>query len=97
MTFAAKVEVFDGAKPCLGDKKPMLWGTNQIELNKPCDTFQISFFSKTHDYCDWTRWGLAQADYCQNKDLSAAISTGNGAWRAFAYDIANSDPSNNKS
>ena len=65
MTFAAKVEVFDGAKPCLGDKKPMLWGTNQIELNKPFDTFQISFFSKTHDYCDWTRWGLAQADYCQ--------------------------------
>lgn len=97
MTFAAKVEVFDGAKPCLGDKKPMLWGTNQIELNKPFDTFQISFFSKTHDYCDWTRWGLAQADYCQNKDLSAAISRGNGAWRAFAYDIANSDPSNNKS
>lgn len=97
MTFAAKVDVFDGAKPCLNGAKPMLWGANQNELNKPFDTFQISFFSKTDDYCDWTRWGLAQADYCQNKDLNAAVSNGNDGWCVFAYDIANSDPSNNKS
>ena len=96
-TFLAKVETFSGAKPCLGDVKPMLWGANQKELNKPFDTFQISFFSKTDDFCDWTRWGLAQADYCQNKDMSSAASKNEEGWRAFAYDIANSDPSNNKS
>ncbi|MBR2919890.1 MAG: hypothetical protein IKC27_00855 [Kiritimatiellae bacterium] len=96
-TFFAKVETFDGAKPLLGDLKPMLYGTNQKELNKPFDTFQISFFSKTHDFCDWTRWGLAQADYCQNKDMSSGLSRGGDGWRVFAYDIANSDPSNNKS
>jgi len=97
MTFLAKVEVFDGAKPCLRDDKPMLWGTNQYQLNKPFDTFQVSFLSLTDDFCDWTRWGLAQADYCQNKDLSCAASQNKDGWRAFAYDIANSDPSNNKS
>ena len=97
MTFAGKVEVFDGAKPTLGDVKPMLWGTNQYELNKPFDTFQVSFFSATDDFCDWTRWGLAQADYCQNKQLECALSKDKDGWRAFAYDIANSDPSNNKS
>ena len=97
MTFAGKVEVFDGAKPVLGDVKPMLWGANQITLNQPFDTFQVSFFSKTDDFRDWTRGGLAQADYCQNKDLSCALSKDRDGWRAFAYDIANSDPSNNKS
>lgn len=97
MTFVGKVEVFDGAKPVLGDVKPMLWGANQHSLNEPFDTFQIAFFSKTDDFCDWTRWGLAQADWCQNKDLSCAVSHGKDGWRAFAYDIANSDPSNNKS
>ena len=97
MTFAGKVEVFDGAKPTLGDVKPMLWGANQGSLNAPFDTFQVSFFSKTDDFRDWTRWGLAQADYCQNKDLSCALSKDKDGWRAFAYDIANSDPSNNKS
>ena len=96
-TFLAKVETFAGAKPCLGDVKPMLWGANQIELNRPFDTFQISFFSKTDDFCDWTRWGIAQADYCQNKEMSSAASKNADGWRAFAYDIANSDPSNNKS
>jgi len=97
MTFLCKVETFDGAQPCLGDDKPMLWGANQYELNKPFDTFQVSFFSATDDFRDWTRSGLAQADYCQNKDLSCAASKGADGWRAFAYDIANSDPSNNKS
>lgn len=96
-TFLAKVETFAGAKPCLGDVKPMLWGANQTELNRPFDTFQISFFSKTDDFCDWTRWGLAQAEYCQNKDMSSAASKNADGWRAFAYDIAHSDPSNNKS
>ena len=96
-TFLAKLETFPGAKPVLGDLKPMLWGANQKELNKPFDTFQISFFSKTDDFCDWTRWGLAQADYCQNKDMQSASSRNQDGWRAFAYDIAHSDPSNNKS
>lgn len=96
-SFLGKVEVFEGAKPCLGDVKPMLWGANQIELNRPFDTFQISFFSKTDDFCDWTRWGLAQADYCQNKDVNSVASKNKDGWRAFVYDIANSDPSNNKS
>ena len=94
-TFAAKVETFEGAKPVLGNTRPMLWGTNQNELNRPFDTFQISFFSKTDDFCDWTRWGLSQADYRQNRlEKSAAQADG---WDAFAYDIAHSDPSNNKS
>ena len=97
MTFAGKVEVFEGAKPCLGDVKPMLWGANQKTLNGPFDTFQVSFFSKTDDFCDWTRWGIAQADFCQNKQLDCAVSNGGDGWRAFAYDIAHSDPSNNKS
>jgi len=97
MTFLGKVEVFGGAKPVLGDDKPMLWGTNQDFLNRPFDTFQVSYLSLTDDFCDWTRWGLAQADYCQNKDLSCAASQNKDGWRAFAYDIANSDPSNNKS
>ena len=96
-TFLAKVETFAGAKPVLGDLKPMLWGANQKTLNEPFDTFQISFFSKTHDFRDWARWGLAQADYCQNREMSSAASRSLDGWRAFAYDIANSDPSNNKS
>ena len=96
-TFLAKVETFEGAKPLLGDLKPMLWGTDSSRLNRPFDTFQVSFFSKTDDFCDWTRWGLSQADYCQNKQVEAASSKNADGWRAFAYDIANSDPSNNKS
>ena len=94
-TFAAKVETFAGAKPVLGEKRPMLWGTNQIELNRPFDTFQVSFFSKTDDFCDWTRWGLAQADYRQNR-LAKSAARADG-WDGFAYDIIHSDPSNNKS
>lgn len=97
MTFLGNVEVFDGAKPLLGDKKPMLWGTNAAELNRPFDTFQIAFFSSTDDFFDWGRLGIAQADYCQNKNLDCSVSTNAAGWRAFAYDIANSDPSNTKS
>lgn len=96
LTFSAKVETFPGAKPLLGETRPMLWGTNQIELNRPFDTFQISFLSLTDDFCDWTRWGLAQADYRQNRLAKSAGTTADG-WGAFAYDVANSDPSNNKS
>ncbi len=94
-TFAAKVETFPGASPLLGDGRPMLQGTNQKELNRPFDTFQIGLISKTDGYFDWMRWGIGQADYRQNR-LASSAAKGDG-WDGFAYDIANSDPSGNKS
>lgn len=94
MTFFSKIEVPKGVEPLLGDRKPMLWGTNAGKLNQPFDTFGIGFYSATHDFEDWGRWGVMQAMYTQNIEKRAQAPDG---WRLFAYDIINGAPSGNKS
>lgn len=95
-TFLGKIEVYPGAKPLLKDTKPMLWGANQFSMNAPVDTFQINFFAKNHEFYDWTRGGIAVADWTQNKQLECRASQNAEGYRVFAYDLASSDPSNNK-
>ncbi len=94
MTFFSKIEVPKGVAPLLGDRKPMLWGTDASKLNQPFDTFGIGFYSATHDFEDWGRWGVMQAMYTQNIEKKAQAADG---WRVFAYDIINGAPSGNKS
>jgi hypothetical protein len=94
MTFFAKIQVPTGVGPLLGDRKPMLWGTDAAELNRPLDTFGIGLYSATHDFEDWGRWGVMQAMLTQNLEAGAQAPAG---WRLFGYDIVNSAPSGNKS
>jgi len=94
MTLFANIEVPKEVKPVLGDRKPMLWGTDSHKLNEPFDTFGIGLYSASHDFEDWGRFGVMQAMFTQNLELKAQAPKD---WRVFAYDIINSDPSGNKS
>ena len=94
MTFFAQIQVPAGATPLLGDLKPMLWGTDAAELNRPFDTFGIGLYSATHDFEDWGRWGVTQATLTQNLEANAKVPEG---WRLFGYDIINGAPTGNKS
>ena len=94
LTFLARIETPAGARPLLGDRKPMLWGTDARELNKPFDTFGIGVYSATHDFEDWGRWGVTQAMFTQNLEPAAQAPEG---WRVFAYDLVHGTPTGNKS
>jgi len=94
MTLFANIQVPKDVKPLLGNRKPMLWGTDRNKLNEPFDTFGIGLYSASHDLEDWGRYGVMQAMFTQNLELNGQAPKD---WRVFAYDIVNSDPSGNKS